>query len=340
MNIILKSLEESVTITFFVFVTMLLVDWTNCISKDSLQKILNKKNFLQYIVVSLLAVMPGCLGAFINVSLYAHGFISFGALLGGMIASSGDEAFVMLAMFPQKSLLIFAILFVLGIFCGYGVDKIFPFLGIKQNENCIIEEHEHCFTKVSFKVIIENLKKITFTRVLIIILLVSFLYLIITGIIGEEEWDWEKITSVILLVVSIITIITVPQHYLDEHIFEHLIKKHLWKIFLWTFGALTLISVGLNFFDLEKFVKTNMLWVLLISVIIGIIPESGPHILFVVMFAKGWVPLSVLLASCIVQDGHGMLPLLSYSVKDVVRIKIINVIIGLSIGGILFLFGY
>ena len=31
---------------------------------------------------------PGCLGAFMNVSLYVHGMISFGAIVGGTIATS------------------------------------------------------------------------------------------------------------------------------------------------------------------------------------------------------------------------------------------------------------
>ncbi|MCK4348834.1 MAG: hypothetical protein KAW47_09485, partial [Thermoplasmatales archaeon] len=52
-------------------------------------------------------------------------------------------------------------------------------------------------------------------------------------------------------------------------------------------------------------------WVLLIASLIAIIPEFGPHLVFVTMFAKGLIPFSVLLASSIVQDGHGMLPLLS-----------------------------
>ena len=45
---------------------------------------------------------------FFNVSFYVHGLISFGTLTGGMIATSGDEAFVMLALFPKQALLLFA----------------------------------------------------------------------------------------------------------------------------------------------------------------------------------------------------------------------------------------
>lgn len=47
-----------------------------------------------------------------------------------------------------------------------------------------------------------------------------------------------------------------------------------------------------------------------------IIPESGPHLIFVMMYAQGLVTFSVLFTTSFVQDGHGMLPLLSYSLKD------------------------
>jgi hypothetical protein len=57
------------------------------------------------------------------------------------------------------------------------------------------------------------------------------------------------------------------------------------------------------------------------------------------MFATGVIPFSVLLTNSIVQDGHGLLPMLSYSVKDSIKIKLFNLIIGLTLGTILFAFG-
>ena len=133
--------------------------------------------------------------------------------------------------------------------------------------------------------------------------------------------------------------LTVPEHYLEEHIWEHIVKKHLWRIMLWSFGALLVIHLGLEWFNLEAFVESHMVWVLILALLIGLIPDSGPHLIFVVLFAKGMIPFSVLIASSIVQDGHGILPLLSHSVKDSVMIKIINLTIGLVIGLILYLAG-
>jgi hypothetical protein len=78
---------------------------------------------------------------------------------------------------------------------------------------------------------------------------------------------------------------------------------------------------------------------LVIGAILGIVPESGPHLIFVMMYAQGLVPFSVLFTTSFVQDGHGMLPLLSYSIKDSLLIKAFNLVFGLTIGGVLLALG-
>ena len=82
-----------------------------------------------------------------------------------------------------------------------------------------------------------------------------------------------------------------------------------------------------------------MMWVLLIGALIGIIPESGPHLIFVMMYAQGLVTFSVLFTASFVQDGHGMLPMLSYSIKDAILIKVFNHVFGIATGISLFALG-
>jgi len=83
-----------------------------------------------------------------------------------------------------------------------------------------------------------------------------------------------------------------------------------------------------------------MMLIFLICALVGIIPESGPHMIFVMMFANGLIPFSILLTSSIVQDGHGMLPLFSYTIKDSVLIKLFNLVFAIVIGLPLFLLGF
>jgi hypothetical protein len=54
------------------------------------------------------------------------------------------------------------------------------------------------------------------------------------------------------------------------------------------------------------------------------------------IYDQGLIPFSVLFTSSFVQDGHGMLPLLSYSIKDSAVIKVFNFVFGLAAGSILF----
>ena len=136
---------------------------------------------------------------------------------------------------------------------------------------------------------------------------------------------------------SLFIVTTVPEHYLEEHIWNHIAKKHLWRIFLWSFFAILIINIGFRHWDLETFVRGHMMWVLLIASLVAVIPESWPHLIFTVMFARGFIPFSVILASSIIQDGHGMLPLLSYTVRDSILIKLFNLAFGLIIGTILYL---
>ena len=136
--------KHALMISFFVFVMMLLVDFIEMASKGRMSGIIKGGLWKQYTLASFLGSTPGCLGAFMNVSLYVHGMIGFGAIVGGMIATSGDEAFVMLAQFPGTALALFGLLFVLGILFAWISDRIVPYLGITPCESCIDARCEEC----------------------------------------------------------------------------------------------------------------------------------------------------------------------------------------------------
>ena len=342
MNIIINNLKHALMITVFVFIMMIFIDYLEVLTRGKMSRLIKGGLLRQYFISSFLGSIPGCLGSFMNVSFYIHGLISFGAIAGGMVASSGDEAFVMLAMFPEKAILLFSILFIVGIVTSYLVDKIVPRLKIKICQECgntFIHLDDDC-RSLGLKEIILQIKHISFIRFLLLSSLLVVLYFITSGVIVSSVWDWKRITFLVIIILSLYIVISVPDHYLNEHIWEHIAKKHIWRVFLWTFGALLFADIGFQSINIEQFMKQNMILVLLIACVIGIIPESGPHLIIVTMFSKGIVPFSVLVASSIVQDGHGMLPLLSHSIKDSVMIKCINFFIGLSLGLLIYAMGH
>lgn len=277
-SIFVKVIWDTIQITLLVTLMMIIVDLINLWSKGKIGILLRKKGkSRQYFISSIIGTIPGCFGGFTNVSLYIHGLISFGALAGSMIAVSGDEAFVMLAMIPKTAIILFLILFVIGAMGGRLIDFVVNKFKMVTSGDCD-------------ELIIHDTQRTL-------------------------------------------------KHFLKEHVFEHIIKRHVWKTALWTFGALIVIEISLKYLNLQHFTTSYPIVFLFAGALIGLIPESGPHLLFVTLFATGLIPFSTLLTSSIVQDGHSMLPLLSYSLKDSIKIKLFNFVIGLSIGLILFAFG-
>jgi hypothetical protein len=330
-------------ISFFVLVMMLLVDFIDTVSHKKISNVIKGGLWRQYTLASFLGSTPGCLGAFMNVSLYVHGMISFGAILGGMIATSGDEAFVMLTQFPVVALILFALLFVSGVIFSWISDKLIQILKFVPCKACLDTHCEQCVPNMDniermmdiFKPanLFENFRSLSFTRFLLLVLICSFLFLVTLGIIGPYVWNWKRITFIGLSLSVLYIAMVVSEHYLHEHIWNHIIKRHLFRVFLWSFSALLFVHIGFDFWDLKAFIHAHMVWVLVIGALLGIVPESGPHLIFVMMYAQGVIPFSVLFTTSFVQDGHGMLPLLSYSIKDSLLIKAFNLVFGLIVGG-------
>ncbi len=383
-----EIIQTSVSVTTFVLLMMLVIEFINVKTKGSWDKPLKKNPFLQVFIATLLGAIPGCLGVYTVVSLFTHKVIGFGALVASMIATSGDEAFMMFALMPQKamwlSIIIFGIALVSGLILNFFYknkpspeDSKYQFHIHKQVDTCI------CKSK---KGILYNLKNISFTRGVILIGLLLFglnLYIgkdhhnhtfsinqevfsapvfiednhthIDEVITSESNHTAEledehqhgkhlnlpKIVFLILTLISIYIILIAPEHFIEEHAWNHVIKKHFLKIFLWTFGTLLVIFAIKNYvsMDIASIAKDNIWLVLLIAVLIGIIPESGPHMLFISLFMAGVIPFSILIANSIVQDGHGSLPLFAENKKAFFYMKALNVLIGFAFGGFGILFG-
>lgn len=338
-EIFIPTLKQTVIITVFVLLMMIVIEYINVQSKNNWADKLQQSPFIQIIIAALLGITPGCLGAFTVVSLYTHRMMSIAGLVTVMIATSGDEAFVMFALFPGKAFILQAVLFLVAIVAGWIVylftrnkvsDSSYGFV-VHEDENC------HCFVK---SLIIPQIKNMSFERAVFLILTLIFIVLLGTDIIGPKEWNWKKITILSGVVFLLFVIITVPEHFLKEHLYDHILKKHLLRIFLWTWGAfIALHYIQINDIG-ETLIQDNSYIILLISVVIGIIPESGPHLVFVTMYSQNLIPFSILMANSIVQDGHGMLPLLAESRRDFLKVKAINMIVALLVGFILFQIGY
>lgn len=168
----------------------------------------------------------------------------------------------------------------------------------------------------------------------------AFLAAVALGVMGPHDWNWVRVTLTVLGFAGAFVVITVPDHFLSEHLWRHVALKHLPRIFAWTLGVLLAVAIAKRLVDLNAVVQENVWGVLVGAAALGIIPESGPHLIFVTLFDSGTVPLSILITSSIVQDGHGMLPLLAETGRGFVRIKALKFGIGLAVGALLLAAGH
>jgi len=342
MEIIYKIFLHSIMITGFVFVMMLVIEYINVQSKGLWQKNLTKNKWRQYLIAGILGAIPGCLGAFIMVAMFSHRLVSFGALVTTMIATSGDEAFVMFAMFPKTAILLTIIILVVGILAGYLTDKFYkPKKTLEKVSSHMFPLHDEpeckCFEKDK---ILINLFHPSLYRLTIAIIILSLIAGIATGMLAGNLEIWMKISVLLAFLFSLFIVLTVPNHFIKEHIWEHIVKMHLPRIFLWVFGTILFMHFLMSYIDIQAWISTNMFVVLFVAVLIGVIPESGPHLIFVTLFAQGSIPFSILLASSIVQDGHGMLPMLAESKRGFLAVKLVNIIYALIVGLSTLLLGF
>lgn len=341
---IISIFEHALMITGFVFVMMLVIEYVNVQTRGVWHDSLKKSKWKQYLLSAFLGATPGCLGAFTVVALYSHRIVSFGALVTTMIATSGDEAFVMLAMFPGKAILLTLILFTIGIISGYLSDKFLPlkFLDKEiQLHKLTLHEEEECICyPPGGGEILTQLRHCSFQRALLIAFLLIFVIGLIFGEMGPQNWNWIRITLLIASSISLFIVITVPEHFLEEHLWKHIVKVHVPRIFMWTFGALLVMHFVAGSLHLEHWIAANKLIILVIACLVGLIPESGPHMIFVTLFAQGAIPFSILIASSIVQDGHGMLPMLAESKRGFISVKLINLLIGFLVGILGYFIGF
>ena len=370
-------LRNSILRTGLVVIMMMMIESLNIESRGLIFSGLRRTKVGQVVVSTLLGLVPGCIGGFAAVSLYTHRIISFGALTAMMIASCGDEAFMMLAMFPQKAMLIFVFLFILSVICGvmtdFFRDRIFrhkhidPAKADGLPEDDIFEihadDHMHghchdgnpdCCRTHRHGGREENghdhgKRHLGWRRIVMFIGIAVFIAALVTGRLGHEHIheghahhaglaldllseDWMYVIFAVLSIVVLGVLCFASDHFVEEHLWRHIVRRHLPVIFGWTFGVLAVLGVGLHYIDIESWISSNTALMILLAVAVGIIPESGPHMIFVTLYASGIVPLPVLIASCIAQDGHSSLPLLAESKASFFKAKAVSCAIALIFG--------
>lgn len=354
MEPILDILKNSLSITFFVLAMMVMIEFVNVRTAGKFNAMLQKSGKMQILICALLGLLPGCLGAYTVVTFYAHNLVSFGALLAAFIAAMGDEAFILFSLSPHTGILVAGILFTLAIVSGL----LWNAFAAKRKMPAIthFEIHEHdCEISNRWQSLKTNIQHLSKLRIYLLLFLGGIIVLAAFNQIGHSHdfvdafslsenqvshhkelgFNWFALAYIGIALFLAYIVCVVPEHFLRHHVWEHTIQKHFLKIFAWTTLLLAAVFVLNSHFPVREFIEKHSAYLLILAIFIGLIPESGPHIIFISLYLTGVIPIGILLANFIVQEGHAALPLFAESKKTFFFVKAIKCCIALVVGLVL-----
>lgn len=351
---ILHILQNTAFILCLVMTMLLLVEYVNATARS--RGLLRLKQSMpgQLVVAALLGMIPGCIGGFAAVALFTHGVVNFGALVAAMVAAMGDEAFVMYASFPLKALALQGILLAAALVAGGAVNLLWkskpaPAALLRTAAAACHGGERHCrrHEKTADNDRRKSRRRISLRRTALAGGLLLFMAATVSGMLdhshGHGNLFGERHINLFFLIVAaaaLVVVARVDEHFLEQHLWQHVVKRHFVRILLWTLGSLVTIA-ALNFYiEAQAWVRDNRLYMLVAAMLIGFIPASGPHLVFVLLFAQGNIPFSVLLTNTIMQDGHAGIPLLAESKRGFVCMKAVKGVIAAGAGACGMLFGF
>jgi hypothetical protein len=253
---------------------------------------------------------------------------------------------------------VYAILFIVAVTAGWAVNRCLKNFPLSfSSHSFVIHEHEHVLPHGKFPAgILNNFRPLSWRRAVLLGGLLAFIAVLSLGLfdhrhVPEDSLStaaghilfgerWLNLLFAAVGAVVFFLIASADNHFLEEHLWEHVIKKHFLKIFLWTLGALAVAHLLLAQVHVRDWMSNNMLLMLVIAILVGIIPESGPHMIFISLFMEGAIPFSILLTNCFVQDGHTALPLLAETPRAFIYVKCLKIILGLTAGLCGYFFGF
>ena len=126
-SILLSAIKHTLHITLFIFIITLIINTIFTILGDNyLSKILLNNSILSPFITSLIGLIPNCAASVILTELYLNSTISLGALIGGLLTSSGSSLLVLIKnnKNQKENLSIILLLYTLGVLSGIIIELI------------------------------------------------------------------------------------------------------------------------------------------------------------------------------------------------------------------------
>jgi hypothetical protein len=318
---------------------------------------------------AVLGAVPGCGGAIVVMPLYLRGEVSYGTVIATLTATMGDSSFVLLAADPRLAVVVHGGLLVVGASTGALVDR----LGIAPRNRpepvAAVAAATRVMTGSPTSTVGAAAAPLGITarpRVWAVpwgtigfwsLTLVTFLVAVPTvlQLVDPARFDLAGLpTTTILGLVGAATCVAVtaatrvgahlehaarpaaerPREVLVETATETA-RIVTWVVVAFVGYEVVVATTGL---DIATLPSIGLLGVLA-GALLGLIPGCGPQLVLTGLWAQGALPLSVLAANALSQDGDALIPLLAVDRPAAVLASVITVLPGLLIGGLLLAVG-
>ena len=126
-SMLLSAIKHTLHITLFIFIITLIINTIFTLLGDNyLSKILLNNSILSPFITSLIGLIPNCAASVILTELYLNSTISLGALIGGLLTSSGSSLLVLIKnnKNQKENLSIILLLYALGVLSGIIIELI------------------------------------------------------------------------------------------------------------------------------------------------------------------------------------------------------------------------
>lgn len=126
-SILLSAIKHTLHITLFIFIITLIINAIFTLLGDNyLSKLLLNNSILSPFITSLIGLIPNCAASVILTELYLNSTISLGALIGGLLTSSGSSLLVLIKnnKNQKENLSIILLLYTLGVLSGIIIELI------------------------------------------------------------------------------------------------------------------------------------------------------------------------------------------------------------------------
>lgn len=301
-----------------------------------------------------LGVVPGCGGAIVVMPLYTRGAVSFGTVVAALVATMGDSSFVLLAAEPATAAALHGVLFVVGAACGTLVDlagftprtepapraePIAPVAPRPVRSTVGAAAAELGLTGRTLAVRSPSPALLGFWGLVLGGLVVAVPH------VGQflPEGGWYGVDPV-LAVGTPGALVMVSLALLGRHADGGPAPTTAWGVLRscaretasvtsWVILAFVVFEAVLLVPALDPGALPAVgIPGVLAGALVGLAPSCGPQILLTGLYTQGAVPLAMLVANALSQDGDALLPLLTMDRRSALAAAAITTIPGVSIG--------